>query len=471
MEVPVAEVAKKIEESEFGELKTSLRGTLVRPTDSDYEQARKVWNGMIDKHPALIVQCSGASDVIKAVNFARKHSLPVAVRGCGHNVSGNAVCDAGLVIDFSRMKSVRVDPLERIARVEPGANWGDFDREAQTFGLAVTGGIVSTTGVAGFTLGGGLGWMMRKHGLTLDNLISADVVTAKGEFLTASRTKNQDLFWGLRGGGGNFGVATSFEFKLHPIGPIVYGGMLVYPKARAKELLRFYREFMTRCDDEVCLFVVLRHAPPAPFIPQQLHGTPVIIVAGMYTGRPKDGEKAIRPLKSFGEPIADFMKPIPYTTIQSLTDKANLPGFQNYWKSEYLRDLSDEAIDTIVTQCASMTSPLTYVGVGYLKGAVARVAKDETAYFHREAPYFLNIVTMWSDPAESDKHIRWSRGFWSAMQRFSSGGVYVNFLGQEGDDRVLAAYGSNYARLRRLKDKYDSRNFFRFNQNIKPTVK
>ncbi len=458
-----------MDEAAIREFKSSLRGELLSPSDDGYEVARKVWNGIIDKHPAMIVRCSGVTDVINAVNFARKSKLLVAVRGGGHNVAGNAVCDGGIVIDLSRMKSIRVDPSRRTVRTEPGVTWGELDRETQTFGLAVTGGIVTTTGVAGFTIGGGLGWLMRKHGLTLDNLISADVVTANGEYLTASASENSDLFWGCRGGGGNFGVVTSFEFRLHPLGPIVLAGMIVYPASKGKDVLIFYRDFMVKAPDEFTAFAVLRHAPPAPFIPKEYHGTAVVIIDGCYGGPLDEAERVLRPLKEFGQPIVDFMKPMPYTTQQGITDRANLPGFQNYWKSEYLKDLSDEAIDTILAHCNMMTSPLTYVGVGYIKGAVSRVPAQQTAYPHRDAPYFLNIVTMWSDNAESERHIHWSREFWSAMQPFSTGGVYVNFMGEEGEERVKAAYGLNYERLVALKKKYDPTNFFRLNQNIKPT--
>ncbi len=469
VEVQVTQTNATLEGAAVQELKTLLRGKAILPMDPEYEQGRKIWNGMIDRHPAIIVQCAGVSDIINSVKFAHKNNLRVAVRGGGHNVAGNAVCNDGVVIDLSRMKSVRVDPIKRTARAEPGLTWGELDRETQVFGLAVTGGIVTTTGIAGFTLGGGLGWLMRRDGLTLDNLISADIVTAKGEFLSASASENADLFWGLRGGGGNFGVVTSFEFSLHPVGPTVMAGMIVYPASQAKEVLSFYREFITQAPNELTSFVVLRHAPPAPFIPKEYHGTPVVVVVGCYAGSIDEGERVLRPLKAFGKPIVDFMKPMPYTMLQGLTDKANLPGSQNYWRSEYLRDLGDAAIETMIAHCAKMTSLQTYVGVGYVKGAVSRVSSEETAYPHRDAPYFLNIVTMWTDPAESENHLRWSREFWSAMRQFSTGGVYVNFIGEEGEDRVRAAYGKNYDRLVQLKNKYDPTNFFSLNQNIKPT--
>jgi FAD/FMN-containing dehydrogenase len=456
------------DEAAVQEFKANLRGELIRPEDSGYDAARKVWNGMIDKRPALIVRCAGVADVISAVNFARTNRLLVAVRGGGHNVAGNAVCDGGIVIDLSRMKGMRVDPAARIARAQAGLTWGEFDRETQAFGLATTGGLVSTTGIAGFTLGGGIGWLMRKYGLTCDNLLSADIVTADGRFLTANKNENADLFWGVRGGGGNFGIATSFEYRLHPVGKII-GGLTLYPAEEAKEVLQFYREYLTTVPEDLTSMVFFLKAPPAPFIPENLHGAPVVGFAVCYAGSIEEGERVVRPLKEFGPPAVDLINPMPYTALQSMLDAGAPPGLQNYWKSEYLKGLSDGAIDAIVDHAARMQSPLSQVHVQHMQGAVSRVGADETPFGNRDATYVLNIVGMWSDPKESETHTRWTREFFASMEPFSTGGVYVNFLGNEGEKRVMAAYGqANYERLVALKNKYDPTNFFSLNQNIKP---
>jgi FAD/FMN-containing dehydrogenase len=460
---PIGEAALK----EFG---AALRGTLIRPGDDAYEEARKVWNGMIDKRPALIVRCAGVADVMSAVQFARGNNLLVAVRGGGHNVAGNAVCDGGMVIDLSLLKSIRVDPAAQTARAEPGLTWGEFDRETQAFGLATTGGLVSTTGISGFTLGGGIGWLVREYGPTCDNLLSADVVTADGRLVTASPHENADLFWGIRGGGGNFGVVTSFEYRLHPVGPMVLGGLVLHPVAKAKELLRFYRDFAAKAPEELTTLVVFITAPPAPFIPETLQGAPMVGVALCYSGRMEDGAQVVQPLKEFGPPSVDLVGPIPYRVLQSMFDAGAPSGLLNYWKSEYLEDLSDEAIEVLAERVMGISSPLTQVHVHHLGGALSRVAEDETAFGHRKLPFILNIISLWTDPAQSTSQTRWTREFHNAMRRFSGGGVYVNFLGEEGEDRVRAAYGdAKYRRLAALKDKYDPTNFFRRNQNIRPS--
>ncbi len=454
------------------EFSSGLRGDLLLPEDPGYEEARKIWNGMVDKHPGMIVRCAGVADVISAVNFARKHRVLVAVRGGGHNVAGKATCDGGMVIDLSNMKGVRVDPASQTARAQPGVIWREFDCETQAFGLATPGGIISSTGIAGFTLGGGLGWLLRKHGLTCDNLISADVVTADGRFLHASAKENSDLFWGLRGGGGNFGIVTSFEYKLHPVSTLL-GGLVIYPFDKAKEVLRFYREFAPKMPDELMSFVTFATAPPEHFIPHHLHGKTNVAFAACYAGHMDKGEKALRPLKEFGQPAADLIGPVSYRDLQRMFDADFSPtGFQNYWKSDYLRGLDDQAIDTIVRYVSEKTSPLTGLDIIYLGGAFGRVKEDETAFSHRNSPYFFDIESRWSDPSENERHIRWSRQFWEAMRPWATGGVYVNFLMEEGDERVKAAYGSaKYERLVMLKNKYDPANFFRLNQNIKPTAR
>lgn len=446
----------------------SVRGEVILPGEVDYNTARQVWNAMIDKYPAMIVRCVGVADVLNAVTFARTHNLSVAVRGGGHNVAGNATCDGGIVIDLSGMKSIRIDPIRRVARAGPGLTWGEFDHETQAFGMALTGGVQSTTGIAGFTLRGGFGYLARKHGLTCDNLLSADVVTADGQFLTTSASENADLFWGLRGGGGNFGIVTSFEFRLFPLGPVL-GGMLIYPAARAKEVLRFYREYVTTAPDELFTIPTFMTAPGAPHIPMHLHGKPVLTILICYAGSLEEGERVVHPLRAFGPPEVDLVGITPYSAVQSLTDAANPRGRLNYWKAEYLTGYSDEAIDTIVDYADRKGSPFSKILLSHLQGAISRVRPDETAYIHRAAPFLLNINAIWTDPRESDKHIGWARDFWTAMQPFSAGGVYVNFLSNEGEDRVRAAYDPRtYARLVALKNKYDPENFFRLNQNIRP---
>ena len=452
------------------ELAASVRGEVIQPGVEGYDTARQVWNAMIDKYPALIVRCAGVADVLNAVTFARTHDLVVAVRGGGHNVAGNATCDGGMLIDLSGIKSMRIDPILCTARAGPGLTWGEFDHETQAFGLALTGGIQSTTGIAGFTLGGGFGYLARKHGLTCDNLLSADVITADGRFLTASSSEHADLFWGLRGGGGNFGIVTSFEFRLFPLGPVL-GGMLIYPASRAREVLRFYREYVDTAPDELFTIPQFTTAPTAPHIPSHLHGKPVLNMVICYAGEPGDGERILHPLRSFCPPDADLVKTIPYTQVQRLLDAANPRGRLNYWKAEYFTGYSDAAIDTIVDFAARMQSPYSKVLLSHLQGAISRVGHDETAYIHRTAPFLLNINAMWTDPHESAEHIGWARDFWTAMQPFSAGGVYVNFLSNEGEERVRTAYDpKTYERLVALKNKYDPMNFFRLNQNIKPTA-
>jgi FAD/FMN-containing dehydrogenase len=457
-------------ETAIRRLAETLRGVLLRPGDDAYEVARSVWNASIDRRPALIARCTGTADVVAAVEFARDEELVVAVRGGGHNVAGNAVCDDGLVIDLSTMKGIRVDPLARTARAQGGLTWGDVDHETQTFGLATTGGLVSSTGIAGFTLGGGIGWLGRKYGLACDNLISADVVAADGRHLIASPTQHPDLLWALRGGGGNFGVVTSFEYQLHAVAPPVLAGLVFHPIERGAELLRFYRDFVAGAPDELSAYVVLRVAPPAPFLPEHVHGTAVVAIAVCYAGPLEEGEELVRPLRSFGRPLVDLIRPMPYVAWQAMFDASWEAGFQNYWKSHYLCGLGDGAVDTLLSHLASITSPLSDTKIAHLQGAVSRVGEAQTAFGNRDAPFVLNINTRWSGREESDKHIQWTREFFEAMEPHSTGGVYVNFLGDEGESRVRAAYGeANWERLIGLKKTYDPTNFFRLNQNIKPS--
>jgi FAD/FMN-containing dehydrogenase len=462
-------IPNNVSKDAMKEFASTLRGQVVFPEDPDYESARKIWNGMIDKHPAMIVRCAGVSDVINAIKFSRKNNIEASVRGGGHNVAGNAICDNGMVIDLSRMKSIRVDPLIRTARAEPGVVWKEFDRESQEFGLATTGGLVSSTGIAGFTLGGGIGWLVRKYGSTSDNLVSADVVTANGEFLSASAHEHPDLFWGLRGGGGNFGVVTSFEYKLHPVGQIVLGGLVIHPVEKARELLKFYREFVRHVPDELTTIAVFLTAPPAPFLPPHIHNKQVVAVAGCYCGPVKEGESVLKPLREFSPPAIDLFQPFPYRVLQSFLDEAAPFGLQNYWKSGYLSELSDQAIETIVDQNSRIPSPLSAIHLHHLGGAFGRMSEEESAFSHRDAQFALNIPSTWSNKEDSEKNIQWTRDFFESMKPFTSG-VYVNFLMDEGEDRVKAAYSSEkYARLAEIKKKYDPTNFFHLNQNIKPS--
>ncbi len=447
-------------ESVVEQFKESLRGELLRPGETGYDEARTIHNGMIDRHPALIVRCGGVADVISSVNFARDNSLLLSVRGGGHGVPGHAICDGGIMIDLSLMKDVRVDPVGRTARASGGATWGDFDHETQAFGLATTGGVARPTGIAGLTLGGGHGYLMRRFGLACDNLVSADVVTADGNLLTANSAESSDLFWGVRGAGGNFGIVTSFEYKLYPVGHIL-GGLLAYPMDKAREVLRLYREITSTGPDELGAYAVLATLPD---------GIPAVVIIVGYSGPIEKGEEILRSLREFGPPLMDEVGPMPYTALQSIGETANPSGMRNYWKTSYLKKLSDDAINTMIEHFATVPHPLTHVVIENLGGAVSRVPQDQTAVDYRDAQYnFLN-VGMWSDAAEDEKSIRWVRELWSAMRPFSSG-AYVNYETDGDAEQVKAAYSpEKYERLVALKNKYDPTNLFRLNQNIKPTV-
>jgi FAD/FMN-containing dehydrogenase len=452
-----------IKDEAVAELRTSLRGLLLRPGDNGYETARHVWNGMIDKHPALIARCTGVADVIAAIQFARTHDLLVAVRGGGHNVAGNAVCDGGLVIDLSMMKGIRVDPAARTVRAEGGVTWGDLDHETQAIGLATTGGLISTTGIAGFTLGGGFGWLMRAHGLACDNLVAADVVTADGRFLQASAEEHPDLFCGLRGGGGNFGVITSFQYRLHHVGPTIVGGLIVHPLAAAREALRFYRDVTPTLPDALTCHAILRTLPD---------GASVLALASAYFGPIAAGEAALRPLRTFGALATDLIGPRPYKALHGQFDAAQPPGRRHYWKSGFLQGLDDAAIDVLLDHFARVPSTHSQVFVEQHGGAVPRVGPNETAVAHRSAPFNLLILASWTDLTQDEVNIAWARELWAAIQPFATEAVYVNYLGQardEGHERIRAAYGTEtYARLAALKRQYDPTNLFRMNQNITP---
>ncbi|MGH9868164.1 MAG: FAD-binding oxidoreductase [Candidatus Polarisedimenticolia bacterium] len=453
------------------EVGPGLRGRLINSDHADYDIARAVWNGAIDRRPRLIARCLGTADVIAAVRFARDHDLEIAVRGGGHNVAGTAVCDDGMVIDLSAMRAVRVDPADRGAWVQGGALWGDVDHETQLHGLATTGGIVSHTGVAGLTLGGGIGWLMRKHGLTVDNLVAADVVTADGELLRASEKEHPDLFWALRGGGGNFGVVTSFEFRLHSVGPTVLAGPILWDACDAGEVLRIYRDFICDAPDELGTVVRFGPAPPLPVIPEHLHGRPVVMVGTCYAGRIEEGEERLRPLRASRPPLLDLVGPTPYVEFQSALDSTVAHGWNYYWKSTYLPELRDDLIDVLVEHAFSGSSPRSYVAMFHLKGAVSRVAEEGTAFGNRQASHAITLDAVWR-PGEDlgSRDTAWTRGFLAALGRFREG-VYVNFLGGDEDPgRVREAYGDSvYERLADVKAMYDPDNVFHHNQNIRPS--
>jgi len=418
-----------------------------------------VWNAMIDRKPALIAQCTSTDDVIAAVNLAREQGLLVSIHGGGHSVAGNAVVDGGLMIDLSLMKKIDVDPGARTVRADPGVLWSEFDAATQAHGLATTGGAVSTTGIAGLTLGGGWGFLIRRFGLACDNLLSVEIVTADGQVRTASANENADLFWGVRGGGGNFGVVTSFTYQLHPVGPTVLGGMVIHPIERAREALQFYRDFCSTAPDEATVIPGMITGPD---------GNRIIVLIGCYAGALDEGERVFAPLRSFGSPVADLFGPMPYTSLQQLFDPAYPAGRRNYWKSSFMDDVSDEAIDTMVDWFEKVPSPFAAIEIEQFGGAAGRIAADATAFSERGAAYNLVVTNAWTDPAEDDLQIGWSRGLWRAMQPFVRQTAYVNYLSDGEQDRVQTAYGERYERLVALKTKYDPTNLFRMNQNIQP---
>lgn len=449
-------------------LKRGLRGELVLPDDPGYDAARSIWNAMIDKRPALIARCASTADVVLAVNFAREAGIPLAVRGGGHNIAGSALCDDGLVVDLSAMRAAQVDPKASRVVVEGGATLADFDAATQAHGLATPVGINSTTGIAGLTLGGGFGWLSRKYGMTIDNLASAEVVTAAGDVVRASATEHPDLFWALRGGSGNFGVVTRFEFRLHPVGPNLLSGLIVYPIAQAKSVLQQYRDFMASAPDELSVWTVLRQAPPLPFLPAKVHGTDIIALAVLYAGDPKVGERLIEPLSRFGAPVGAALGVQPYVAWQQAFDPLLTPGARNYWKSHNFSTLADGLFDAVLASIATLPSPQCEIFFGAIGCATERPAPDSAAYPHRDARYVMNVHGRWDSAAEDARCIAWARDFFKASAPFASAGVYVNFLTADEGDRVRMAYGPNYERLARVKRVYDPENLFRTNQNITP---
>jgi FAD/FMN-containing dehydrogenase len=452
------------------EFEAAVRGPVLVPGVEGYDEARAIWNGLIDRRPALIVQCTGAADVVDCVKFARREGLLLSIKGGGHNVAGNAVNDGGMVIDLSAMRGVHVDPSTQTVRVQGGATLGDLDRETQLFGLAVPAGVVSTTGVAGLTLHGGAGHLRRKHGLSIDSLISVDIVTADGEIRTASATENEDLFWAVRGAGSNFGVVTSFEFQAYPVGPMIMVGAIFYPVDDAQSLLRGWRDYMKTAPDELSSMALLWSVPPGQPFPPEHHGKPVMVVAGAYCGAVEDGEPVVQPLRELGEPLVDLSGPWPWLGLQSGFDALFPKGGFYYWKSRTLAELSDAAIDVIIGFAADRPSPLTDIIVWHHGGAMTRVGEAETAYGGRDAGFLVTGEASWADPALNEQAIAWGRAFWDAIGAHSTGGIYLNFAGlaEEKEALVKAGYGANYERLAALKAKYDPTNLFRMNLNIVP---
>jgi FAD/FMN-containing dehydrogenase len=458
----------QLEVSAVEALASALRGELIRLGDPTYDEHRRVWNGSIDRQPGLIARCAGVADVIEAVRFARSHGLLAAVRSGGHSYPGLSVCDGGIVIDLSLMKGVRVDPEAATVRAQAGLVLGDLDRECQAFGLAVPAGFISHTGMAGLTLGGGIGFFMRKFGLTIDNLLSVDLITADGQFVKASENENADLFWGVRGGGGNFGIVTEFEFRLNPLGPQVVSGAVFWPAEQAPKVLRFYRDWIADSPDELTTDVLQRKAPAAPGVPPDLVGKPVIAVACCHAGPVEEGEKVVRPIKEFGSPVLDLCMPRPYLAHQSMFDPSFPPGWWYYFRSCDVAELNDDIIDIMAEYGNQIESPITSVGIWQMGGAVARVGEDETAFNGRAAGHNFNIGGNATSSAGFDEEREWARSYWSALSPFHTS-VYVNFLMDEGEERIRQAYGAKkYDRLKTLKRKYDPDNFFRLNQNIPP---
>jgi FAD/FMN-containing dehydrogenase len=458
-DTPTTPVHARLDDDVVRDLNDRLRGALLLPHDDDYDAVRAVWNAAIDRRPAAIVRASDAADVIAAVHVARAHGLPIAVRSGGHNIAGDAACDGGLMLDLSLMKDVRVDAHRQTAHAAPGLTWGELDAAAQEAGLATIGVDVSTVGIGGVTLGGGFGWLVRSYGLACDTLRAVEIVTADGRLLTASADEHPDLFWAIRGGGGNFGVVTSFEYRLHPVGQLL-AGVLLYPLDMASDVLRCYRAHTRSAPDELTLWAILLSGPD---------GTPLIALFVCYNGVGEAAETVVQPIRAFGPPLEDHVGPMAYRDLQTMFDAAFPAGQQGYWKSSFMHELSDEAIERLVERFASVPSPQSAVLIEHLEGAVGRVASDATAFAHRTVPYSFLIVSVWPDAADAERNTQWTDDLWQAVRSSSSDGVYVNYLGDEGQDRIRAAYGANYERLVALKNQYDPTNLFRVNQNVVPS--
>ncbi|HEV8482500.1 MAG TPA: FAD-binding oxidoreductase [Blastocatellia bacterium] len=448
-----------IDEKDIADLSARFSGVLLRPDESGYDEVRRVHNGMIDRRPALIARCLGTADIADAVNFARARGLELAVRGGGHNVAGRAVCDDGLMLDLSLMKGIHVDPVRRTARAQGGVTWREFNRETQAHGLATTGGVISTTGIAGLTLGGGLGWLMAKHGLAMDNLLSAEIVIASGDIRQASKDENADLFWGLQGGGGNFGAVSSLEYRLHPVGTVT-SGLIAYPFQQTRDVLKFFREITSGLPDDLAIFAALLHAPD---------GAQIAVMMACHCGPLAEAETALQRIKKFSTPVMDTIAPTTYEATNMMLDAGFPRGALNYWKSNFMMELSDHAIDTLISQFASCPSPMSGLLLEHIHGAATRVGVSETAFPHRREGYNFLVVSQWLNPADNARNIEWARESYDVMRPSFTPGRYVNYLGDDdGEDAVAAAYGPNYQRLRTLKTKYDSTNLFHLNQNIRP---
>ena len=462
--------ATNLSDSEISTFKKNFSGQLLNKDDKDYNEARLIWNGMIDKHPALIARCKNSKDVSLAVKFAQNHNLLVSIRGGGHNVAGNAVCESGLMIDLSLMNNVSVNQKDMTAVVEPGCTLGNADQATQKYGMVIPSGIVTSTGVAGLTLGGGFGWLSRKWGLTCDHLISTEVVTAEGEIIKTSSEENPDLFWGLKGGGGNFGIVTSFKFTLREIGPEVTGGLILYKLDDTEKVLSFYNEFISTAPREVTIVLIYRYCPPAPFIKEEFHGKPVFGIGALYAGKPEKGMEILKPLKSFGSPVADIIVPKPFVAHQAMLDAGQPKGACYYWKSEYLKEIPQALSSKFVEQTFNMSSTASIIGAFQLGGAITDIGEEDTAYSFRDAGYAININTQWPKNSDSEKHLSWARKTQQLAAPYSMGSGYINFASSdETQERVAATYGvKKYKRLVDLKRKYDPDNFFRLNQNIKP---
>jgi hypothetical protein len=455
------------------QLAEAMRGEVIHPDSPGYDEARTAWNGMFDRRPAVIAMCAGVADVIQAVDFARVNALEVAVRGGGHSANGYCVCDDGIVIDVSQMKGIRVDPESHTVRAEAGLTWGEFDRETQAFGLAVTGGRFSTTGIAGLALGSGSGWLERKCGLTGDNLLSADVVTADGRLVKCSPRENADLYWGIRGGGGNFGIVTSFVFRLHEVGPMIYGGMLVGDPAKGPEVLRFMREYMEEAPEDLGIGVAFVSAPPEPFVPPEMHFKPILGVIVCWTGDHEEGERMTAPIREVMQPMMDMVGPMPYVALQSMLDGGGPKGINGYMKAEFMEELTDAAIEKLAAHGAARPGPMTQIILEPMGGAISNLEEGDTAIGRRDVQWCYHALAMWMEPGEEAKqaHFDWARNLSADLEPETTEGVYLNFTSDEGDERVRKTFGpEKYAKLVALKDKYDPANMFHLNQNIKPSI-
>lgn len=466
----LADTQEHLEDTALAEFSSMLRGAVITPQDSIYDQARQLWNGMVDRYPALIVRCLGTQDVCHAVDFAREHRMQLSIRGGGHHIAGNAIAEGGMTIDLSAMRSVHIDSRQGIARIDPGALLGDVDRESQAFGLASPLGINSTTGFAGLCLGGGFGWLTRRFGLTADNLLSADIVTADGQRHWVSADSEPDLFWAIRGGGGNFGVVTSFELRLHSVGPEVYAGLVVYPFEQARQVLHAWRDFTANSSEDLSVWTVLRQAPPLPFLPESVHGQKVVVFALVHSGDVATAEREAAPVLSFGEPVGHMLGGQPYTGFQAAFDPLLTPGARNYWKSHNFSRLDDEMLDGVIAATAQLPGPECEIFIAQLGGAMARVDPTTTAYAGRDAQYMMNIHGRWQEAVDDERCRDWARRSFSDLSPYATGGGYVNFLTEDEGERVAAAYGVNYTRLQAIKQQYDPDNLFRTNLNITPHV-